>query len=137
MNLDLSSLQKALATLDEALQAQAVSPENKFIRDACIQRFEYCYEPGHKMLRRYLEESEPTPRDIGDLSFPNLIRLGYERGLLGSEWVEWKGFRDACNITSHAYDERKANDVLAVIPAFFTEAKYLLAQIEKRQEDEA
>lgn len=134
MTRDLSSLRKALATLGEALEARAENPGNKFIRDACIQRFEYCDERSHKMLRRYLETTEPTPRDVGDRSFPGLIRLGYERGLLGAEWAEWKLFRDACNVTSHAYDEAKANQILAVIPAFFAEAQCLLARIEQRQE---
>ncbi|HTQ70048.1 MAG TPA: nucleotidyltransferase substrate binding protein, partial [Acidocella sp.] len=53
--IDLSSLNRALATLDEALAAHARVPEDKLIRDACIQRFEYSYELSHKMLRRYLE----------------------------------------------------------------------------------
>jgi nucleotidyltransferase substrate binding protein (TIGR01987 family) len=134
MSLDLSSLRKALMTLDEGLQAHSARPEDKFIVDACIQRFEYCYEISHKMLRRYLEETEPTPKEVTDLSFPNLIRLGFERGLLSAEWLEWRAFREARNITSHAYDEIKAKEVFASIPAFLAEAKFLLAQLELRQE---
>jgi len=134
MVLDLSSLQKALATLDEGLVAHAVKPADAFIRDACIQRFEYCYDLSHKMLRRYLENTEPNPAEIGDLEFPSLIRLGHERGVLSLEWAEWKGFRNARNITSHTYDMEKAMDVLRSIPAFLAEAKFLLSQIEKRQE---
>ena len=133
MNLDVSSLAKALATLDEALQARRASPENKFIRDACIQRFEYCYELSHKMLRRYLEQTEAAPSEIDGLNFPQLIRLGFERGLLAAEWVEWKVFRAARNITSHAYDETKAEQVLAVMPAFLSEAQFLLARIQQGQ----
>ena len=69
--IDISSLIQALAMLDEALAARAAARADKFIRDACIQRFEYSYELTHKMLRRYLESSEPTK--IHQLSFPNLI----------------------------------------------------------------
>jgi hypothetical protein len=39
--LDLSSLEKTLATLKEATLAFDQAPSNLFIRDACIQRFEY------------------------------------------------------------------------------------------------
>lgn len=44
MKLDLSSLKKAVASLDEALKAHDREPRNKFIIDSCIQRFEYTYE---------------------------------------------------------------------------------------------
>ena len=134
--LDLSSFQKALATLEEALNAYQHDSKNAFIRDACIQRFEYSYELTHKMLRRYLEMTEATSSDVNDLSFPSFIRLGYERGLLNAEWVVWKDFRNARNITSHSYDERKALEVLTIVPDFLTEAKFLYNEVQKRQESD-
>ena len=39
-NLILNDLNKALLRLDEALK----QPENDFVRDAAIQRFEFCFE---------------------------------------------------------------------------------------------
>jgi nucleotidyltransferase substrate binding protein (TIGR01987 family) len=129
--IDISSLRQALATLDEALSARARAPEDKFIRDACIQRFEYSYELAHKMLRRYLVASEPA--GVHELSFPDLIRLGYARGLLAQSWDIWTKFRDARNATSHAYDEAKASDVVAKIPEFAAAARFLATQIEARQ----
>lgn len=135
MKLDLSSLEKALHTLDKALEAYQQNP-NDLIQDACIQRFEYCYELSHKFLRRYLEATEPTPSEISDLSFPELIRRGYERGLLAAEWMEWKNFRNARNITSHGYDAEKARTVFEIIPHFLMEATFLLRQITQRQERE-
>lgn len=129
--LDLSSLKRALATLDEALIAHARAPEDKFIRDACIQRFEYSYELSHKMLRRHLEASEPG--GVAELSFPQMIRLGYARGVLAQSWDEWKLFREARNATSHAYDERKAEEVLAQLPAFAAAAKHMAQRLEALQ----
>jgi nucleotidyltransferase substrate binding protein (TIGR01987 family) len=128
--IDLSSLDRALTTLDEALAARARAPEDKFIRDACIQRFEYSYELAHKMLRRYLAASEPA---VHELSFPNLIRLGYERGLLAQSWDVWTKFRDARNATSHAYDETKAREVVEKIPEFAVAARFMATQIEAQQ----
>lgn len=133
MRLDLSSFENALDTLLEALNAHEEEPENRFIRDACIQRFEYSYELAYKFLRRYLEEAEPIPADVSDLDFSGLIRLGFKRGILAAEWVEWKEFRNSRNITSHAYDEQKADAVLKEIPNFYVEARFLLRQIKKRQ----
>jgi nucleotidyltransferase substrate binding protein (TIGR01987 family) len=129
--IDLTSLHRALATLDEALVARSRAPEDKFIRDACIQRFEYTYELTHKMLRRYLEATEPA--GVKELSFPNLIRLGYERSLLAQSWDFWANIRDARNATSHAYDEAKAAEVVAHIPAFATASRFLAMQIEAQQ----
>jgi nucleotidyltransferase substrate binding protein (TIGR01987 family) len=130
--IDISSLKQALATLDEALAARARTPEDKFIRDACIQRFEYSYELAHKMLRRFLEASEPA--GVREMSFPNLIRLGYERGLLGESWDVWTEFRDARNATSHTYDETKAAGVVEKIPAFSAAARFLATQIDAHQQ---
>lgn len=133
--LDITSFEKALTTLAQALNAYKDAPTNDYIRDACIQRFEYCYELSHKMLKRYLEMTEPTTAVIDDMSFASLIRLGYERGLLSAEWSIWKGFRQARNMTSHTYDEHKASDVYQIIPSFLIEASFLLQEIKKRQED--
>ena len=136
MILDLSSFQKAIATLEEALNAYQQGSENALIRDACIQRFEYTYEITHKMIRRYLEMNESTASVVTDLSFPGLIRLAYARGLLHEEFVQWKAFRDARNTTSHSYDEEKAKDIFESIPKFLTEAKFLCHEIQTRQDSE-
>jgi nucleotidyltransferase substrate binding protein (TIGR01987 family) len=129
--IDLTPLHRALATLDTALAARGQAPADALIRDACIQRFEYSYELAHKFLRRYLETSEPA--GVHQLSFPNLIRLGYERGLLAESWDIWTKFRDARNATSHAYDEAKAREVVEKIPAFAAAARHLATQIEAQQ----
>jgi hypothetical protein len=65
-------------------------------------------------------------------SFPELIRTGSERGLLLSGWDVWKGYRTARGITSHTYDEARADQVFAVIPQFLQDARYLLAQLQER-----
>lgn len=60
IQLDLSSLDKVLQDLTEALQAIAAKPRNSLYRDACIQRFKFCYALFHKMLKRYLELASPN-----------------------------------------------------------------------------
>ncbi len=131
--LDLSSFQNAVTSLDVALQARATDPTNEFVRDSCIQRFEYTYELCHKMLKRYLDATEASAASIDALAFPDLIRTAAERGLITSGWDVWMVFRNARNITSHTYNRQKAEDVLAVLPDFLREAKGLLTTLSERQ----
>ncbi|MEM5522018.1 nucleotidyltransferase substrate binding protein [Sulfitobacter sp. AS59] len=131
MKLELSSFEKALSSLGEAL-AEYDRTQSQFVKDACIQRFEYTYELAHKLLKRQLEAMSANPSEIDQMSFPDMIRSGAERGLLANGWDEWRRFRDARNATSHAYNEKKANEVFERIPAFRDEAAFLLASLQER-----
>lgn len=128
MPIDLNFLRRALHTLYEALVLANQDPGNTIIRDATIQRFEYCYELTHKTLRKYLSATEPSASEIEKLSFADLIRLGSARGLLLSDWQQWQIYRTARNMTSHTYDEEEAMKVMDVIPQFYQEALYLINQ---------
>lgn len=79
------------------------------------------------MLRRYLVATEPSPDLPEGLSFPDLIRLGSERGPSQRGWDGWRQFRKARGTTSHAYDGVKAAELFAIIPEFLNEAEGLLA----------
>lgn len=129
MKLDLTSFINAINSLEEALQEHSRN-QNSFIRDACIQRFEYTYELSWKMLKRFLEITSANPGDIDEMSFQNLIRSGSERGLLLNGWDIWANYRKARSTTSHVYNEIKANEVFAEIPSFLNEAKYLLKKLQ-------
>ena len=95
------------------------------VRDACIQRFEFTYELSHKMLKRFLEATSANPDEFDRVAFQDVIRAGNERGLLLGDWSVWRGYRDARGTTSHTYDERKAEEVFAMIPPFVDEARFL------------
>ncbi len=129
--IDASSLRQALATLEVGLRALDGAPEDQLVRDACIKRFEYSYELSHKMLRRFLQTTEPG--GVEQLSFPSMIRLGFARGLLARSWDMWSRFREARNQTSHTYDEAKAKDVVGLLPLFLAEGSHLCAEIARRQ----
>ena len=138
--LDLSSLQKAIAQLDEAIALSrsdlaAANPRLALhLRAAAIQAFEFTYELSIKTLKRFLEATEANPSAVEEMSFNEMIRRGYELALLQAEIAAWRAFRRDRGTTSHAYDEAKALIVFEAIPAFATEAKFLLAQIRERQE---
>ena len=130
--LDTTPFRNAVAQLARGLDEARAEPGREVIRDGVIQRFEYTYELSHKFLRRFLELTEPTPEDLKALSFPALIRLGSERGLLLNGWDIWTGYRNARGTTSHTYDSVKAADVFAKIPSFLDDARALLDAIERR-----
>jgi DNA replication initiation complex subunit (GINS family) len=53
-------------------------------------------------------------------------------GLFKGNWEKWKIYRDARNITSHTYDENKADSIIAIAPEFYAEALYFLNELKKR-----
>lgn len=130
--LDLTSFDKALLRLEEALHAYQGAPGNTLYRDATIQRFEFTYEVAHKMLKRFLEMTSPNPAAIDEMAFADMIRTGSEQGLLRSGWDKWKDYRKARGTTSHTYDEAKAMEVAAIIPDFLREAQCLRDELRKR-----
>ena len=132
MALDLAPFRRAVALLSAALAEARAEPERDLLRDGAIQRFEYTYELSHKFLRRFLEETEAAPERLRELSFPALIRLGAERGLLVNSWDVWTDHRKARGTTSHTYDGVKAAEVFARIPAFLKDAHALLDALERR-----
>lgn len=132
MTLDLHSLKKAITSLERALIKYTEDPEDEFISDSCIQRFEYTYELSHKMLKRYLDMTLPNPEEADELSFPDLIRTGNEKNLLLSDWSIWREYRKARGTTSHTYDEDKAQDVLMMLPNFLKEAQFLYQKLSEK-----
>lgn len=132
MALDFSPLAKAVTRLDEGIVRFLADESDAQIRDGLIQRFEFTYDLAHKMLRRALEEAAANPEEIDRMTFPALIRTGVEQGLVAGEWTDWRMFREMRNITSHTYDEAKAVQVVAAIPAFLAEAQGLLARLQTR-----
>lgn len=136
MPLDLTPLDRAVTQLETfhglSLQPQTQTIMTDALRMAAIQAFEYTYELSVKMLRRYLEMTEPNPAALDDSTFQNLIRLGSERGLLKSDLSVWMEFRRQRGTTSHAYDETKAAQVHDAIPAFLEDARFLRDTLHSR-----
>ncbi len=66
MKLDTTSLGNAVRRLREGLARYEREPTDEQVRDGLIQRFEFTYEIGHKMLRRYLKEVTPSPGEIDE-----------------------------------------------------------------------
>lgn len=135
MNIDFSSLGSAISQLEKSLKfsrsEMAEQDEELFkqLRNSVIQCFEFTYELSGKMLKRYLEETSANPEEIEASSFQNIIRRGNEQGLLRSDWLRWKIYRQARTNSSHTYDADKAEKVYEIAPDFLEEAQYLYQKL--------
>lgn len=142
MALDFSSLANAIGQLEKSIafahSDMARQNDDLFeqLRNSVIQCFEFTYELSWKMLKRYLEVTAANPDDIDSSSFQNLIRIGNEQGLLRSDWLRWKIYRQARTNSSHTYDADKAEKVYEIAPDFLEEARYLHHQLTKREHTE-
>ena len=127
--IDLGSLKNALRSLEKGANRSLESPDDEEVRDAVIQRFEYCYELSWKMLKRKLKLDAATPEDVDRMSFKELIREGAVRGFI-EDPEKWFVYREQRNITSHIYDQRKAQSVYKTAIEFLPDALMLLEKLE-------
>ena len=135
--LDLSALKNALSSLEDGygaagnsawLNAQSEAVKRTLVAGV-IQNFEFVYELSVKMMRRRLELDAASPSDIDQAGYRDLVRIAAERGLV-SNVEAWFSYRELRNITAHTYDQKKADLVYHNIPAFISDARRLLAQLE-------
>jgi nucleotidyltransferase substrate binding protein (TIGR01987 family) len=134
MKLDLSSWARALDSLQRGIARAQAAPADEELRDAVIQRFEYCYELSWKMLKRHLEQVIPDPASADQWSFKEMMREAAERGLI-AEVEPWLEYRHQRNQTAHIYDEEKARLVYGSAVAFLKDARTLLRAVEERNVD--
>ena len=128
--LDLEPLQKAIRSLKTSIDAYTLDKQNEFIRDSFIKRFEYSYELSHKIVKRYLSIVSPDPNSINEMTFQELIRQAYTKGILENSWDMWKLYKEARNNSSHSYNEDKAITIANDIEIFYSEAIYLLKKLQ-------
>ncbi len=101
----LADFTKALAKLEEALREDPT----EIVRDASLQRFEFCFELAWKTLRLFLRIRQVQvagPRDT--------LREALSLGILkdGNVWTELHEMR---NLTVHTYDEALAERVYVFV----------------------
>lgn len=136
MKLDLTSLRDALTALEKSLgflhsdMAKDAGLREQF-RNSAIQCFEFTHEAAFKMLKRQLEQMVADPAAIDAMTYMDIVRSGAEAGLVQN--VErYKTYREKRNITSHTYNENKAEGIVSVLGEFRDDVRYLLAELEKR-----
>ncbi len=119
-----SNFSRATARLREAVDA---NPENSFVYDAAIQRFEFTYELAWKLLKAVMAYN-----GIAEVNTPReAFKEAFAAGIItdGELWIEMLGDR---NLTSHTYDEAMAikiyNRVKEIYMSLFAELEKQLAR---------
>lgn len=130
MSITIEELSKAAASLKIATElletATREEPQNielhKALRDACIQRFEFCIELSWKTSIKVLglETKAPNPA-IRDMAQNKLI----------DDTQIWFEFLLARNKTSHTYDEDVAKEVYAEVQRLIPELDSLMMRLQK------
>lgn len=111
----LADFQRAAGRLSDAL----AQPESEFIRDASIQRFEFCFELAWKSIQTVarIEALDCTsPRAA--------FSMAWRTGWISNEEV-WLDMLENRNKTSHTYHEVTAEEVFASLPRFLPELQLL------------
>ncbi len=127
LGISVSELEKSLLSLEEAMQLMKQSnlqdkAVQKALRDACIQRFEYCVELSWKTTLKVLGSTTAAAKPaVREMARNNLIQSP----------DLWLTFIDSRNETSHAYDEDVAQKVFTNIRVFIPHAKDLLVAIKR------
>lgn len=106
-DLRLEQFVRAVAALHLALQ----QPEDEFIRDSIIKRFELSFESGRKCLRQWLVDQQELPATA---TKKEIMDAAFRVGLLGDAelWTEIVHLR---NDSSHEYNAQRALDAVAFV----------------------
>ena len=107
------------------LERAVAEPDNEFVRDSIIKRFEFTYEVAYRFIRAWVLERESIGSTI-TASRKDLYRSAAQLGLIDDPAL-WIAFHNASNMTSHLYNEEVAKEVLGIVPEFIVEVKKLLA----------
>jgi len=140
MNLDLTSFHKAINSLDTAIKVYQsyLSGEEKAadfiqtLKAGVVQNFEFTYELSWKFMRRWIEVNIGS-YVVDGVTRRELFRQAAENRLI-TDIEKWMDFNKARNITSHTYDEKMADAVVANALEFIGYAKELFDAIDARNQ---
>jgi nucleotidyltransferase substrate binding protein (TIGR01987 family) len=102
--------QKALLTLENAVELSRTRPLTDLEKQGTIQGFEFTFELAWNVMKDYLEEQGIT----GIIGSKGAVRHAFNKGLIdeGQVWIDMITDR---NLASHSYDEKTAGDLAAAI----------------------
>ena len=103
LGLKIEQLSRALERLSEAASRLQSEPGDEIVRDALIQRFEFCFELAWKGARAYLNAA-----GVVDIDSPrSVMREAFAQRLVADDALWLAMIRDR-NLTVHLYDEETA-----------------------------
>ena len=137
MKINISPLEKAFAQLQTSqqyLHSELAKQDNNLrlqFRNSVIQCFEFTYELAYKMILRQLTQIVEASENLKQMNFSDFIRTAAQAGLI-SDVKRFLQYREMRNLTSHTYDDRKAELVLTVLDDFEKDIGYLIQQLNTR-----
>jgi nucleotidyltransferase substrate binding protein (TIGR01987 family) len=139
MLLDLSSLKKALLSLEKALAVATAKNMSVFdqttqevIKAGVIHNFEVTYELCWKFMKRWLENNVGSTY-VDGVTRRELFRFAAENRLI-IDVNGWMDYHAARNETAHTYDAGKADEIFTMAWRFSEDAKRLLEALESRND---
>ena len=112
-----------------ALKLALAQPEDEFVRDSIIKRFELSFETARKAIRQWLVDQQ-------EISFSatkkEVMEAAFRTGLLGDPDV-WNDLAAKRNDTSHEYDAGEALAIVAFVRQKAVQPfEVLLAELKNR-----
>jgi len=140
MKLELSSLKKAIASMDRTLQfsierlsdEHIVDQEAEVVKAAVIQNFEFTYELCWKFMKRWLE-ANLTPGMMEGITRKELFRYAVENHLI-SDFYSWVEYHEMRNKTSHTYDSDIVEEIYMKARDFLKHSKEFFKALETRND---
>jgi|SRR5579872_3388971 len=137
MKLNIEPLKKALSQLEKSMDylhsnlAQNDRDLYAQFRNSSIQCFEFTYELSYKMIRRQLEQIVDIPLELRHMNFADFIRTAADAGLI-PDVKRFIRYRERRNLTSHTYDEKKADEIIAILDDFLGDIHFLFKELSMR-----
>jgi len=138
MELDLTSFHKAIQSLEEVLRTYETVSNSDFstpelsrgLKAGIVQNFEFTYELAWKFIKRWLEINV-SPDTNHVFTRREIFRYAAQYQLIDDP-AKWFKYTETRNITSHTYDEEKANRVFDDARKFKDDAIHLYNALEER-----
>lgn len=98
--------EQAIFRLTEALERTAQNPDDKLLQAGALQTYEFSIELAWKTLKDYLEE-----KGVIVLNPTETIRHAFQQNFIKDAEL-WLEALKARNLSSHAYDQKLAMEIL-------------------------
>lgn len=123
------ALKKALITLRDGVdELESASNASRLMKDGLIQRFEYSIDSFWKFLKLYLENVQKV--SVDSAAPRAILRLAVTANLIND--LEYEILFDCVtdrNMTSHAYNQETAEEVLSHIPLYYETMKMVVDRL--------
>lgn len=123
-------LQKCIDVLEKSYQMLKSTEEDtidyELYRNSLVKSFEMTMEQSGKLLKKKITPYFSSKKAADRLTFKDIFRYAYKYSLLTEEeTIRWLKYRDNRNNTAYDYGQKFADETLALIEDFLTDAKNL------------